>query len=71
MGEEDFVDEVASGPVLEEGQAVIKELLALGLGVVLGVGACLLLCGGRKAVDESAGRSDDEMRHKKKGGKKC
>ena len=47
MGEEDLVDEVASGPGLE----VIKELLALGLGVVLGVGACLLLGGGRKAVD--------------------
>lgn len=51
---------------------MIKELLALGLGVVLGVGACLLLCGGRKAFEESAGRSDDEMKKgKKKGGKKC
>lgn len=51
---------------------MIKELLALGLGIMLGLGACLLLCGGRKAFEESAGRSDDEMRHKKKkGGKKC
>ena len=50
---------------------MIKELLALGLGIMLGVGACLLLGGGRKAVDESAGRSDDAMKGKKKGGKKC
>ncbi len=51
---------------------MIKELLALALGIMLGVGACLLLGGGRKAVDGSAGRSDDAMKgKKKKGGKKC